>query len=461
MIVLKVLMSINSGCSRDTESTSTMTPYLDQSNMQISNAAERRSSIFSGWAEDALRRNSVRKMATSFQENPEEGTAVTSSDKARRQSSFSTGPLIIASTIVFVDLEGYSKTSDMHQKYITKDFMSTLRELLTVAYGSVPDRSKVDDYVILPTGDGAAVCVMQPPQNTSCPSCDSHSLQDTEETALWIGASLLLWASRRNVGLRVGLNSGDLTIVEDPYGDANVCGDAINLASRIMDTATPGQILASSDTVVPKLNGSKMNRSCDCQHCPHLQYDIATEPSEIVVKHDVTTHVQSIVCTLNERRSTDLLDIRSSIKDRARSYQEDELFEPDLSLVDWREISFETLSSSYTTKPYRQHTSLQTSLSTSLTLPSKQPAHLSHSVGSHDAPKTKWYMKIKPTEMLEDAKNIRPKILPQELIRRHKRIAFVGITHDNLCNVFQEALNDDPTHTWDQVSECTHLSISY
>jgi hypothetical protein len=218
-----------------------------------------------------------------------------------------------------------------------------------------------------------------------------------------------------------------------------------------MDTAAPGQILASSDTVVPKLKQSKMNRCCDCQHCPHLQYDIAAEPSEIVVKHGVTTHVQSIVCTLNGRRSTDL-DIRSSMNGRARSYQEEELFETDdVSASDWREISFATLSSSYTTKASRRHTSLTTRLSTSLTIPSKQSTLLSQSVGSHDVPKTKWYMKIKPTEMLEDADNIRPKILPLELIRRHKRIAFVGITHDNLYNVFKEALDADSTITWDQV----------
>ena len=37
-------------------------------------------------------------------------------------------------------------------------------------------------------------------------------------------------------------------------GDPNVCGDAINMAARIMDTALPGQILASASTVVPNLN---------------------------------------------------------------------------------------------------------------------------------------------------------------------------------------------------------------
>lgn len=423
---------------------------MQNSSSSISRTA-RRSSIFSIWAEDAVRnrRSNEKKVAPIAFQGVNEVYA-------RRQSSFSIGPLTIPSTVVFVDLEGYSKTSDMHQKWITRHFMSTLRDVLTDVYGSAPSRTETDDYVILPTGDGAAICVMRPPhKHSSCTCSECSAFQCTEETALWIGASLLLWASKRNVGLRVGLNSGDLTIVEDPYGDANVCGDAINLASRIMDTASPGQILAASDSVVPKLVASIEDSRCECEHCPRMYYDIASEPSEIVVKHGVTTHVHSIICTLTDTRiSTDLLDIQSSAKERSRSYTEDELFDTPVSLPSWKEISFASLSSSYTrqstTQIARRHTSFRSTLSTSLTS-SKQSTHLSHSIGSHDVPKTKWYMKIKPTEMQVDANHIRPKILPKELIRRHKHIAFIGITHDNLYKVFKEALETDPTLTWDQV----------
>jgi hypothetical protein len=244
-----------------------------------------------------------------------------------------------------------------------------------------------------------------------------------------------------------------LTIVEDPYGDANVCGDAINLASRIMDTAAPGQILASSASVVPNLKEFLDNSN------QNWSYDISPESSEIVVKHGVTTHVHSIMCTIGHfpdrdaerenslselRQSIDLLDNRVSVEERTGSYQDD--------LPDWKEMSFATLSSSYT-KPSispssRRNESFRTrTLSNSIT----EPGHLSQSVGSHDIPKSKWYLKIKPTEMQSDANHIKPKILPQELIQRHKRIAFVGITHDNLYKVFKQALEADPTHTWDQV----------
>lgn len=188
----------------------------------------------------------------------------------RRRSSFC--PQSLHATILFLDLEGYSKSSDIHQRQVTSDFMTTLRNLLIFIYnGIIPERGNIDNYVILPTGDGAAVIVIKCPccviENTNncsndvgeccnsdneeggecshegegdafnsssrrrssmndsskkkgiyCKHCNTTSLQTTEETALWIGSTLLLWATQRQIGLRVGLNSGELSIVEDPYG---------------------------------------------------------------------------------------------------------------------------------------------------------------------------------------------------------------------------------------------------
>ena len=60
------------------------------------------------------------------------------------------------------------------------------------------------------------------------------------------------------------------------------------------------------------------------------------------------------------------------------------------------------------------------------------------------------YMKIKPTEMQAsgDGGQIKPKVLPLELIRRHSTIAFVGILHDNLETGFSKILDTDPSHRW-------------
>ncbi|KAL7544400.1 hypothetical protein ACHAWF_007788, partial [Thalassiosira exigua] len=130
----------------------------------------------------------------------------------RRRSSFFPPAHPLQSTVVFADLEGYSKGSDRRQRTLVRDFLSTLRELLTFAYGRPPRRGDVDDYVILPTGDGAAVIVLRPPRRVlgrrqeagslddawnggnkhplpsgiTCPLCTRRSLRTTEETVLWI-----------------------------------------------------------------------------------------------------------------------------------------------------------------------------------------------------------------------------------------------------------------------------------
>ena len=59
--------------------------------------------------------------------------------------------------------------------------MSTLRNLLTFAYGDLPQRGNIDNYVILPTGDGAAVIVIRPPTKRVIRRCSSSSSTDGEE----------------------------------------------------------------------------------------------------------------------------------------------------------------------------------------------------------------------------------------------------------------------------------------
>ena len=516
----------------------------------------------------------------------------------RRRSSFDLKDL--DATILFVDLEGYSKTTNLTQRVITRAFMNTLSNLLTFCYDSLPSRMNVKDYVILPTGDGAAVVVIRPPlrrvlqDDTAvdfkgghcdgggecgndngaattavngvtdrlsqssisssssekqlfglhCSSCSRISLQTTEETALWLGSSLLLWSESIQIGMRVGLNSGELSIVEDPYGDPNVCGDAINMANRIMDTALPGQILASAGTVVTKLNHMQTQCNdrdeCFCSKCPLMKIDITVEPSEVVVKHGVTTNVQSITVTLYPLPQeppravgddTHSEDRHASESDEIDDVGNDSYLKRIRSLSIGEQIpihplaeikanpkkqSFASLSSlqpstSFTGAQKKQQQQQQRSKSAFFTNSSftlKRPSmgaqnttaeaasaadttsskstsggtpsihsnidssatsdrrstvttaessqittspQLPFHIGNHQTPATKWYMKVKPTEMKADFGRIKPKVLPQELIRRHHKIAFIGIMHDNLSKAFVNILEADPQHRWDQV----------
>lgn len=537
----------------------------------------------------------------------------------QRVPSFEAPIAPLSATIVFVDLEGYSKSSDVHQRRLTCDFMGSVRNLLTFAYGEIPVRGNIENYVILPTGDGAAVIVIRPPRRTmgkdddgidegshgcihgktadlprqqhqqllpfgiACPHCYTRSLRTTEETALWIGSSLLLWASHSRIGLRVGLNSGELSIVEDPYGDPNVCGDAINMAARIMDTALPGQILVSSSTVVPNLNvlaaedlatadlidvrekeddGSGVNggnngnaapddgcndciletrkKSMECRHCPQIQYKISAEASEVVVKHGIISNVQSVCCSLHPlprledlppefrsgaggptvrrmiRTSHSLHHSRTRPNPKKQSFASLSSFATDAGSqnsleknkggpssgkcgysaparnASWKldnsgnlgdmglgSHRMSMLSHLSTDDSVNDNTSGgSNTLNASSTcqhhnMQQQQhqvPAILPQHVGNHHTPSTKWYMKIKPTEMQSRSNNqIKPKVLPQELIRRHKRIAFLGIMHDNLARGFNKILQKDSSHRWEEVyiffpsDECLrdHLAANY
>jgi len=332
------------------------------------------------------------------------------------------------------------------------------------------------------------------------------------------------------------------------------------MAARIMDTALPGQILASASTVVPNLTDmqsmnnnndedeldvgrediglsmdeldigrtmkprrrrERIKQHEDCIYCPRMKYEISQKPSEVVVKHGVTTNVQSITCTLHplprpEDLPPELLEgTEPPLMPSASLVESESLEDTDQSVSQLhphpmlkiknnpKKLSFASLSS-------LQHESLRGSIRGSmrgsirdsfsdnkpsgsltsdsnnaqstrmsmlsqlsnvsndesdiaesmrtantsnmspqstqhckqLSQQSQQQSSTPFQVGNHKTPATKWYMKIKPTEMQSTGESgqIKPKVLPQELIRRHQRIAFLGIMHDNLSKGFVNIL---------------------
>lgn len=283
------------------------------------------------------------------------------------------------------------------------------------------------------------------------------------------------------------------------------------------------------------ISAKRQGRNGECARCPTIQYEIAREASEVVVKHGVTTNVQSITCALHPlprpedlppelrppgggsahppshaaltRRATDSSGeshshpsphanplMRSSMRKNPlkQSFASLSSLQPQNSSSSLRgalsrkrgsgtdksgpvrnsswklvgdspgpsereqaaltrmsmlsQLSNEEMSSSSKTLNASNSTAMQ-----------QQPAQAAmevapQHVGNHRTPATKWYMKIKPTEMQSSRDNqIKPKVLPQELIRRHKKIAFLGIMHDNLSKGFIKILENDPSHRWDQV----------
>ena len=291
----------------------------------------------------------------------------------------------------------------------------------------------------------------------------------------------------------------------------------------------------------------RRKRKEDCTHCPRIRYEIAQEPSEVVVKHGVTTNVQSITVALHPLpRPEDLppelqqpteggpplmptptLARTDSSNEYGGGGDDDELsmlhplmktknnpkkqsfaslssLQPAMgqggslrdsirnsrdSLLDSSKSSQQTTAAQGKNASWKvsdvspnaqTRMSMMSQLSTdesdnvnnttsskmsnaSSTNPQQQQqqhcnvsqlqqTHQPQHVGNHKTPATKWYMKIKPTEMQSSSNNqIKPKVLPQELIRRHQRIAFLGIMHDNLSKGFIKILESNPNHRWDQV----------
>jgi class 3 adenylate cyclase len=128
-----------------------------------------------------------------------------------------TGRTLVCS-VLFLDVAGYSKKSGGEQTAIKTAFNRALSQALE----SIPTR----DRVISDTGDGAVVTFFGDPENALLVALDFR-------------------ASAGKLPVRMGINLGAVRLVNDINGNANVIGDGINVAERVMSFADPGQILVS------------------------------------------------------------------------------------------------------------------------------------------------------------------------------------------------------------------------
>lgn len=130
----------------------------------------------------------------------------------------------LVATIVFVDIEAYSKLAVSGQMEVKTRFNEMINESLAGV--------AANERILLDTGDGAALCFLGDPE---------HGL---------LSAHSLCTAARKSDGtarmaLRIGINLGPIQLIKDINGQPNVIGDAINTAQRIMSFADPQQILVS------------------------------------------------------------------------------------------------------------------------------------------------------------------------------------------------------------------------
>ena len=125
----------------------------------------------------------------------------------------------LVTSVLFLDIVGYSKKSVADQMAVKKVFNDALAKALKPV--PIPER------VILDTGDGAAITFLGNP-----------------EDALFAGL-ILQHATPNQVEIRMGINLGPVRVVRDLNGQTNILGDGINVGQRVMSFADPGQLLVS------------------------------------------------------------------------------------------------------------------------------------------------------------------------------------------------------------------------
>lgn len=123
----------------------------------------------------------------------------------------------LVTSVLFLDIIGYSKTSVSEQMSTKQRFNDALALSLKPL--------ALSDRVILDTGDGAAVTFLGNPDD-----------------ALFSG---LIAQRAMDVPVRMGINLGPVKVVRDLNGQTNILGDGINVGQRVMSFADPGQLLVS------------------------------------------------------------------------------------------------------------------------------------------------------------------------------------------------------------------------
>ena len=125
-------------------------------------------------------------------------------------------------SVLFLDIEGYSKRSVTEQLAIKQQFNA----LLVAALRHVA----TDDRIILDTGDGAAVGFLSDPDDSLFAAMN---LRDA------------IAATAPMLRVRIGINLGPVRLLKDINGQVNIIGDGINDAQRVMSFCEPGKILVS------------------------------------------------------------------------------------------------------------------------------------------------------------------------------------------------------------------------
>lgn len=137
-------------------------------------------------------------------------------------------PGIINANFFFVDIVGLSDPSLSTRKQIEKiDLLNNLIKSCQSFY-------KNKDKIILPTGDGMVIAFVNNMESPFLLSKELHSELSATNKRL---------GDQNKLGIRIGLATGPVFIVNDINNNHNMWGPGIILARRVMDMGDDGHIL--------------------------------------------------------------------------------------------------------------------------------------------------------------------------------------------------------------------------
>ena len=161
-----------------------------------------------------------------------------------------------AMQVVFVDIVAYSKRRSYAQLNVINAFMRSLEAALSqtarayVDYTQTLDVQIRRDVVVLPSGDGAAVAFPfdGAPEMHLFFACELlKSVDNLNRSNVCDSFQQHGWCNcHAGFLLRCGVSEGKLILYKDLNGNYNLAGDPINLASRVMALAHPGQIFLTA-----------------------------------------------------------------------------------------------------------------------------------------------------------------------------------------------------------------------
>src|SRR5262245_55877054 len=188
-------------------------------------------------------------------------------------------------TIVFMDMVGFSKKSNVEQKHLVEGLSDEVWHHLR-AFLKPP--LQTPEVLAVPTGDGMALVFLH-----------SAARRWSPPTIYNLLYALQLWAWQKTtatteVALRFGIHVGTVEIITDINGNPNVCGDTINYAQRVMDAANPRQVLLSASAFREYIGIASATYS-EPPFAPETSVRLAG-PLQVFAKHALQLPVYKMIC---------------------------------------------------------------------------------------------------------------------------------------------------------------------